>query len=195
MSADGDSGPATFPYVRRRGPVGIVGISTAIATAPLMATGRIERDQAAVLARHLEDAEGGGTLPGRPHPSSAGARLDQMASAADRRGTFPRCDCRGRRRARSSRSQSSGQRRHGPRARASGSRCRRGLRLASRPRHRHAGELFALSDHREGRRIRLRHDPPRPGHAGRPDHDALRIEVVGSTSAVGDHPVGKLTQA
>ena len=56
MTGDDDAGgPVRFPFVRRRGPVAIVGVSTAIATAPLMATGRIRRDQAAALAARLAD--------------------------------------------------------------------------------------------------------------------------------------------
>lgn len=45
-------GPA-FPFVRRRGPAAFVGVSTAVATAPLMATGRVGKDQAAALAGAL----------------------------------------------------------------------------------------------------------------------------------------------
>lgn len=37
--------PATFPYLRRRGPLALIGVSTAIPTAPFMATGRLGRDQ------------------------------------------------------------------------------------------------------------------------------------------------------
>jgi 3',5'-cyclic AMP phosphodiesterase CpdA len=37
----GDAGAASFPYVRRRGPVALVGLSTAVATPPLIATGRL----------------------------------------------------------------------------------------------------------------------------------------------------------
>jgi 3',5'-cyclic AMP phosphodiesterase CpdA len=44
---------ARFPFVRRRGPVAIVGISSAVATAPLMATGRIGADQATALGEQL----------------------------------------------------------------------------------------------------------------------------------------------
>ena len=54
MTGDGASDePVRFPFVRRRGPVALVGVSTAIATAPLMATGRIRPDQAAALAERL----------------------------------------------------------------------------------------------------------------------------------------------
>ena len=37
----GDNGAVGFPYLRRRGPVALIGLSTAIATAPFMATGRL----------------------------------------------------------------------------------------------------------------------------------------------------------
>jgi 3',5'-cyclic AMP phosphodiesterase CpdA len=50
---DAVEGPATFPFVRRRGGVAIIGLSSAVATAPLMATGRIGADQAAALGDHL----------------------------------------------------------------------------------------------------------------------------------------------
>jgi 3',5'-cyclic AMP phosphodiesterase CpdA len=53
MSGDDDSESARFPFVRRRGPVAIVGLSSAVATAPLMATGRIGAGQAAALGEHL----------------------------------------------------------------------------------------------------------------------------------------------
>jgi 3',5'-cyclic AMP phosphodiesterase CpdA len=45
---------APFPYLRRRGPLGIVGLSTAIPTAPLLATGRLGKAQLAEL-EHLLD--------------------------------------------------------------------------------------------------------------------------------------------
>jgi 3',5'-cyclic AMP phosphodiesterase CpdA len=44
-----------FPFVRRRGPVAIVGVSTAVATAPFMATGRIGREQSEALRAILRD--------------------------------------------------------------------------------------------------------------------------------------------
>jgi len=53
MSGDDDRQVVRFPFVRRRGPVAIIGLSSAIATAPLMATGRIGADQAATLGEYL----------------------------------------------------------------------------------------------------------------------------------------------
>ena len=37
--------PARFPFVRRRGPAAIVGLSTAVPTAPFLATGRLGGEQ------------------------------------------------------------------------------------------------------------------------------------------------------
>lgn len=47
-----DRGQPHFPYVRRRGPVALVGLSTAVPTAPFSATGRLGADQVARL-RHI----------------------------------------------------------------------------------------------------------------------------------------------
>ena len=51
----GDAGAdgATFPFVRRRGPLALVGVSSAVPTPPLMATGRLGRAQLDALDRHL----------------------------------------------------------------------------------------------------------------------------------------------
>jgi 3',5'-cyclic AMP phosphodiesterase CpdA len=45
----------TFPYLRRRGPVALIGVSTAISTLPFMATGRVGEQQIACVARMLAD--------------------------------------------------------------------------------------------------------------------------------------------
>jgi len=50
---EGDEG--TFPFVRRRGPLALVGVSSAVATAPLMATGRIRSAQSEALAETLNE--------------------------------------------------------------------------------------------------------------------------------------------
>jgi 3',5'-cyclic AMP phosphodiesterase CpdA len=49
------SSVGTFPYLRRRGPVALIGVSTAIATPPLMATGKVGDQQIACIARMLDD--------------------------------------------------------------------------------------------------------------------------------------------
>jgi 3',5'-cyclic AMP phosphodiesterase CpdA len=50
----GDDAPETaFPFVRRRGPLALIGVSSAVPTLPLMATGRLGRAQLDALDRHL----------------------------------------------------------------------------------------------------------------------------------------------
>lgn len=44
---------ADFPYVRRRGPLALIGVSTAVPTAPFMATGHLGHAQRAALNRIL----------------------------------------------------------------------------------------------------------------------------------------------
>jgi len=48
----GDDG-ASFPFVRRRGPLAIIGLTTSLPTGPFMATGRLGGDQFARLAEIL----------------------------------------------------------------------------------------------------------------------------------------------
>jgi 3',5'-cyclic AMP phosphodiesterase CpdA len=59
MAGDGSDAAAnaacTFPYLRRRGPVALVGVSTAVATPPFMATGEVGDQQIARIARMLDD--------------------------------------------------------------------------------------------------------------------------------------------
>ncbi len=49
----GDDGTNGFPFVRRRGPLALIGLSTAVPTAPFMATGRLGEAQLARLAETL----------------------------------------------------------------------------------------------------------------------------------------------
>jgi 3',5'-cyclic AMP phosphodiesterase CpdA len=46
----------TFPFMRRRGPLALIGVSTAVASPPLMATGRVGEVQAAALYEALTEA-------------------------------------------------------------------------------------------------------------------------------------------
>ncbi|MDD1532589.1 MULTISPECIES: metallophosphoesterase family protein [unclassified Bradyrhizobium] len=50
----GDDGRVGFPSVRRRGPLALISLSTAVPTLPLMATGTLGRDQLAALETVLE---------------------------------------------------------------------------------------------------------------------------------------------
>ncbi len=53
LRGDIDAEAASFPFVRRRGPLAVIGVSSAVPTPPLMATGRLGRAQLAALARIL----------------------------------------------------------------------------------------------------------------------------------------------
>jgi len=48
---DGENG--AFPFIRRRGPLALIGVSSAVPTLPLMATGRLGRAQLAALDKIL----------------------------------------------------------------------------------------------------------------------------------------------
>jgi 3',5'-cyclic AMP phosphodiesterase CpdA len=50
----GDDGVDGFPFVRRRGNVALIALSTALPTAPLLATGRLGRQQLARLSEMLD---------------------------------------------------------------------------------------------------------------------------------------------
>jgi 3',5'-cyclic AMP phosphodiesterase CpdA len=72
----GDSpGEHPFPYIRRRGQLALIGVSTAVASLPLMATGRVETDQAQHLGLLLAAAgrEGLCRVVMIHHPPVAGA--------------------------------------------------------------------------------------------------------------------------
>jgi 3',5'-cyclic AMP phosphodiesterase CpdA len=49
-----DSAMTAFPFLRRRGPLALIGLSTAVPTAPFMATGRLGGGQIARLAESLD---------------------------------------------------------------------------------------------------------------------------------------------
>jgi 3',5'-cyclic AMP phosphodiesterase CpdA len=53
LRGDAAADGAAFPFVRRRGPLALIGVSSAVPTPPLMATGRLGRAQLDALDRHL----------------------------------------------------------------------------------------------------------------------------------------------
>jgi 3',5'-cyclic AMP phosphodiesterase CpdA len=53
LRGDIDGGNGLFPFVRRRGPVSLIGVSSAVPTLPLMATGRLGKPQLQALDRML----------------------------------------------------------------------------------------------------------------------------------------------
>jgi 3',5'-cyclic AMP phosphodiesterase CpdA len=54
LTADGASS-VTFPFVRRRGPLALIGVSSAVPTAPLLATGKLGHQQLGALAKILSE--------------------------------------------------------------------------------------------------------------------------------------------
>jgi 3',5'-cyclic AMP phosphodiesterase CpdA len=53
IRGDDANGAAAFPFLRRRGPVALIGVSSAVPTLPLMATGRLGQIQIEALERIL----------------------------------------------------------------------------------------------------------------------------------------------
>jgi 3',5'-cyclic AMP phosphodiesterase CpdA len=96
MSGDGASASAKgkaepggreanpFPYVRRRGPVALVGVSTAVPTRPFMATGLLGEPQIAAVARILSElqTEGLFRVVMIHHPPVPAARHKCLVDAA-----------------------------------------------------------------------------------------------------------------
>ncbi|KYK48931.1 metallophosphatase [Bradyrhizobium liaoningense] len=79
----GDDGRIGFPSVRRRGPLALVSLSTAVPTLPLMATGTLGPDQLASLEQVLERlaAEDVFRVLLVHHPLKSDARQKRMTDA------------------------------------------------------------------------------------------------------------------
>jgi 3',5'-cyclic AMP phosphodiesterase CpdA len=81
----GDDGAAEFPYLRRRGPAALIGLSSGVPTAPLMATGWVGARQLARFKTLLETIKGEGlfrvVLIHHP-PVSKAARHKRLRDAA-----------------------------------------------------------------------------------------------------------------
>lgn len=58
LRGDAAGKPVMFPFVRRRGPIALIGVSSAVPTPPLMATGRLGRAQLDALDRILAQLSG-----------------------------------------------------------------------------------------------------------------------------------------
>jgi 3',5'-cyclic AMP phosphodiesterase CpdA len=58
MRGDDGAQSGTFPFVRRRGPLALIALSSAVPTGPLMATGELGDRQLAGLARALQQSSG-----------------------------------------------------------------------------------------------------------------------------------------
>jgi 3',5'-cyclic AMP phosphodiesterase CpdA len=80
-----DDGSIGFPSLRRRGPLALISLSTAVPTLPLMATGTLGRDQLAALERVLDRlaAEDVFRVLLVHHPLKSEARQKRMTDSAD----------------------------------------------------------------------------------------------------------------
>lgn len=81
----GDDAIPGFPYLRRRGPLAIIGLSSAVPTAPFLATGRIGTAQRAALARLLQDISGERLFRVLllHHPLRARGRFNRLTDATE----------------------------------------------------------------------------------------------------------------
>jgi 3',5'-cyclic AMP phosphodiesterase CpdA len=83
----GDDGLQRFPFVRRRGGVVLIGLSTGLPTAPLLATGRLGTRQLSRFAETLDQTRGAFRIVLIHHPPVSPLRrhLRRLVDAADLR--------------------------------------------------------------------------------------------------------------
>jgi 3',5'-cyclic AMP phosphodiesterase CpdA len=86
----GDDGIDRFPFLRRRGDVALIGLSTAVPTAPLLATGRLGKRQLARLLEVLDHTHGLFRVILIHHPPVTARKrhLRRLTDAADLRGVL-----------------------------------------------------------------------------------------------------------
>ena len=97
MRADDDdaaAAEAAFPFVRRRGPLALIGTSSAVPTAPFLATGRLGAGQIARLAAVLDRCAGEGrfrvVLIHHPPASKPARRFKRLLDGAELRAVLAR---------------------------------------------------------------------------------------------------------
>jgi len=80
----GDDGGGGFPFLRRRGKVALIALSTALPTAPLLATGRLGETQLARFAELLDQTRGAFRIVLIHHPPVTSMRhyLRRLTDAA-----------------------------------------------------------------------------------------------------------------
>jgi 3',5'-cyclic AMP phosphodiesterase CpdA len=82
---DAQGGSGTFPSLRRRGPLALISLSSAVPTAPLMATGRLGQAQLDDLGRMLAGlaAEQAFRVLLVHHPLRSNSRFKRLTDSAD----------------------------------------------------------------------------------------------------------------
>jgi 3',5'-cyclic AMP phosphodiesterase CpdA len=90
----GDAGAdgTRFPFVRRRGPLALIGVSSAVPTLPLMATGRLGRAQLDALDHHLGQlsADEAFRVLLVHHPLQSNSRMKQLTDSKALRAVLKR---------------------------------------------------------------------------------------------------------
>jgi 3',5'-cyclic AMP phosphodiesterase CpdA len=86
----GDDGLERFPFVRRRGDVALIALSTGVPTAPFLATGQLGQTQLARLGEALEQTRGSFRIVLIHHPPLSPMRryFRRLVDAADLRGVL-----------------------------------------------------------------------------------------------------------
>ncbi len=85
MRGDDGAPDGTFPFVRRRGPVALIALCSAVPTGPFMATGELGQTQLSGLAEALEATRGAFRIVLVHHPlvSAPNRYLRRLTDAAD----------------------------------------------------------------------------------------------------------------
>ena len=83
VRGDVDGGNGAFPFVRKRGPVALIGLSSAVPTLPLMATGSLGRAQLQALDRILAQlaSEGAFRVLLVHHPLHSTSRVKRLTDS------------------------------------------------------------------------------------------------------------------
>jgi 3',5'-cyclic AMP phosphodiesterase CpdA len=92
LRGDAAADGAAFPFVRRRGPLALIGVSSAVPTLPLMATGRLGRAQLDALDRHLAQmsADEAFRVLLVHHPLHSGSRMKRLTDSKALRAVLKR---------------------------------------------------------------------------------------------------------
>src|ERR1700730_10322432 len=85
VADEAPDGGGTFPFVRRRGPLALIGVSSAVPTLPLMATGWLGRSQREALERILAglSAEQAFRVLLIHHPLRSDSRIKLLTDSSD----------------------------------------------------------------------------------------------------------------
>jgi len=92
LRGDAAAADMPFPFVRRRGPLALIGVSSAVPTLPLMATGRLGRAQLDALDHKLAQmsAEDAFRVLLVHHPLHSGSRMKRLTDSKALRAVLKR---------------------------------------------------------------------------------------------------------